>query len=101
MAKEFYVKITGDKDEIQDLLLSISWDNQFNSNISIGELVEDSIDVIVDEWTDGFEEYQSLQPLFSKVSKEEIKDTIYTNIINHRYEVFNNLIELRKEKVGI
>lgn len=63
--------------------------------------MEDPIDVIVNEWTDSFEEYQSLQPLFSKVSKEEIKDTIYTNIINHKHEVFNNLVELRKEKVGM
>lgn len=98
----YYLKIEGTKEEIENMVKIVSSINSnFNNSISIGQLYDCPIEILTETWTDSFSEYNSLRPLFSKVSKDEIENEIYRNILNNRHDIFDHLIKLREEKVGI
>lgn len=97
MGKTYYVKITGDKDKIEDMLGSISFDYQFDKDINIGELKEDIYELVVEKEFNKYSQFNSLEPLFKNIEEEKIKDCIYDLI--RKPDLFSKLCEFRDKEV--
>lgn len=97
MNNTFYVKIIGDRDKIEDVLMSASFDYQFDSNVNIGNIENDVYELVVDKEFNKFKEFNSLEPLFTNVDEEKIKNHIY-DLVN-RPDLFSRLCEFRDKEV--